>query len=119
MTIYNRYGQAVDITEAKLIVVWMRHLGDCIECLLSRPHSRPPEGVIVEERPHWVVKATVQKTAWPVCDGLWFDANLLRAENGYGEIRRKLEELAAGDVVKYREWDDIKDRKNTRLNSSP
>src|SRR3546814_10450721 len=80
----------------------------CSSDLLSRPHSRPPEGVIVEERPHWVVKATVQKTAWPVCDGLWFDANLLRAENGYGEIRKKLEELAAGDVVKYREWEDRK-----------
>lgn len=104
MAIYTRMGCSVELTQARLVPIWIeRHPGE-VKWHYSQPTKLRKKSK-VECVPMWFYKGDYTEIPFaPVCDGNWTDANSLRATEGWKEISAKLTELNPGDAAKYEEW---------------
>jgi hypothetical protein len=105
MAIYTWSGGTVEITEARLIPVWVVKRPSRIDRYYAPP-TKVPKGASVEEVPCWHYRGKYTD-GHPLCDGKWVDAVGLRADDGWKEIQVKLNELCPDGEEKYRAWDEV------------
>lgn len=107
MTIYA-YNQAVTLTEACMIPVWIVRSPHNIQLHFSEPAKLPKKLISVEQRPNWYARGKftgITGNGEALCDGKWFEAfYMLRATDGITEIYAEVERLNPDHATKYHEW---------------
>ena len=103
MAIYTRFGSEIELLTARLCPVWIEQVPGEIKWHYSekKPTKRTKE---LHVMPCWHCTAKYVDNGEPVCDGKWLNPNMFRADDGIGEIWKKLWELNPGDKDRFQEW---------------
>jgi len=103
MAIYTRLGNAVKLTAARLIPVWIEQRRDAIGRHYAKP-TKVRRGSRVDELAVWHVQARYVGSGEPVFDGKWLSCGFLVANGDWKEIQAELEGLNQADHDKWNEW---------------
>lgn len=102
MAIYTRFGSLVRLTAARMIPVWIEHLGSEIKWHYAekKPTRRTKE---LREEPVWHVTAEYEDGGL-VCDGKWLNLSGFVADDGINEIIAKCHDIAPDVPAKFEQW---------------
>lgn len=103
MAIYSRYGDAVKITSARLVPVWIeRRQGEIRWHYKAKKPGKHTDKI--EEQPVWHVIATYEKDGDPVVDGKLFPISNLVADHGFKELVEVCEGINPQDAAYLEQW---------------
>lgn len=102
MKVYARFGAEVNITEARMIPVWIVKTTGRIKWHYSKP--KPRKGATVELMPMWHYRGTYADNGQKVCDGKWVPINDLNCDGGWLELDKLLKSLSPDSNEAFKVW---------------
>jgi hypothetical protein len=103
MAIYTRFGSEITICDARLIPVWVETRPGEIKWHYAKP-DKVRKNATVEERPIWHYRGWFADNGEPLHGNKWVEASGLKADDGWPEIKRKLDELCPDGAEKFEAW---------------